>query len=97
MAIPKVTSAWLLILACACAGVLSASTSGIAGGSGGNSVSNEEKSMLPPRDPDIAVQEEYEAARASDTAAAYRLFIARHPDSALAAEAQKRLAEIGDR
>ncbi|WP_353643023.1 hypothetical protein [Mesorhizobium sp. WSM2239] len=53
--------------------------------------------MLPPRDPDIAVQEEYEAAQASDTAAAYRLFIARHPDSPLAGEAKKRLAEIADR
>jgi hypothetical protein len=94
MAIPKMTSTWLLVRACACAGVLTISTLGIA--AGGKPVSNEDKIMLPPRDPDIAVQEEYEAARASDTAAAYRLFITRHPDSALAGEAQKRLAEIGD-
>jgi hypothetical protein len=97
MPIPKQTSSWLLVLTCACAGALASSTPGIAGRSGGNSVSNEDKIMLLPRDPDIAIQEEYEAARASDTAAAYRLFIARHPDSALAGEAQKRLAEIGGR
>lgn len=91
------TSTCLLVLTCACANVLPSPTLGIADGSGGNSVSKEDKIMLPPRDPDIAVQEEYEAARASDTAAAYRLFIARHPDSPLAGEAKKRLAEIADR
>jgi hypothetical protein len=67
-----------LMLTCAGASILAPSTLGTAGGSGGNSVSNEDKIMLPPRDPDIAVQEEYEAARASDTAAVYQLFIARH-------------------
>lgn len=46
----------------------------------------------PARDPDIAVQEELRAARAKATAAAYDLFIARHPRHKLAAIARKERA-----
>jgi hypothetical protein len=42
-----------------------------------------------PRDPDIAVQEELDAARRAGTIAAYDLFIARHSDSPLARTARK--------
>jgi hypothetical protein len=42
-----------------------------------------------PRDPQLAVQEEFEAAKAQGTREAYDLFIARHPESALVAEARR--------
>ena len=51
--------------------------------------------MPPPRDPAIAVAEEYEAARNKGTAEALELFIARHSDDPLAEKARadlKRLA-----
>jgi len=51
--------------------------------------------MPPPRDPAIAVTEEYEAARSKGTAEALELFIARHGDDPLAEKARadlKRLA-----
>src|SRR5688572_9486971 len=41
-----------------------------------------------PRDPDIAVREEFELARARGTAEAWQLFIARHANHRLAAEAR---------
>lgn len=42
-----------------------------------------------PRDPQVAVQEEFEAAKAQGTREAYDLFIARHPDSRFTAEAKQ--------
>jgi hypothetical protein len=42
-----------------------------------------------PRDPDIAVQEELDAARHARTVAAYDLFLARHGDHPLAAVARR--------
>jgi hypothetical protein len=42
----------------------------------------------PARPGEIAVREEFEAARRTGTIAAYDLFIARHPDSALAETAR---------
>jgi len=47
-----------------------------------------------PRDPDIAVREEFEAARAKDTVASWELFIARHGDHPLAAQAKKELEKL---
>ena len=47
-----------------------------------------------PRDPDIAVQEELDAARRARTVAAYDLFIARHADHPLAAVARRERAEL---
>lgn len=47
-----------------------------------------------PRDPDIAVQEELDAARRARTVAAYDLFIARHGDHPLAAVARRERAEL---
>jgi hypothetical protein len=46
------------------------------------------------RDPEVAVQEEYRAARHRDTAEALELFIARHPDSALAEKARTDLRRL---
>ncbi|MGR3375003.1 MAG: hypothetical protein ACU0D1_19565 [Pseudooceanicola nanhaiensis] len=46
----------------------------------------------PARDGDIAVREEFATARSAGTAEALRLFIARHGDHPLAAEARDRLA-----
>ncbi len=40
-----------------------------------------------PRDPQLAVEEEFETAKRQATREAYDLFIARHPDSPLATEA----------
>lgn len=48
----------------------------------------------PARDPDIAVQEEFDAARRADTVKAWELFIARHPDHRLAKEAQQELLRL---
>jgi hypothetical protein len=42
----------------------------------------------PARDPQLAVQEEYQLARQRGTAQALELFIARHPDSPLAEKAR---------
>jgi len=47
-----------------------------------------------PRDGDIAIQEELEAARRERTVAAYDLFIARHSNHPLAAAARKERAEL---
>ena len=48
--------------------------------------------LPPPRDPDIAVREELDAARRSGTLAAYDLFLARHGDHPLAAAARRERA-----
>jgi hypothetical protein len=47
-----------------------------------------DKTTPPARDPEIAVAEEYQAARQRGTAQALELFIARHPDSAYAEKAR---------
>jgi hypothetical protein len=46
----------------------------------------------PPRDGNVAIQEELDAARRERTAEAYDRFIARHPDHALAAVARREKA-----
>jgi hypothetical protein len=51
--------------------------------------------MPPPRHPDIAVREEFEMARAKNTAAALALFIERHADHPLADEARRILKSLG--
>lgn len=64
--------------------------------------SNEEAAMspdkqatLPPaRDGNIAIREEFDAAKAKNTAAAWDLFIARHPHHALTAEAKRARAKL---
>jgi hypothetical protein len=43
----------------------------------------------PARDGDVAIREEYEAARRAGSAAAYDLFLARHPDHPLAEAARR--------
>lgn len=46
--------------------------------------------VLPlPRDGDVAIREELDAARRAGTLAAYDLFLARHPGHALAATARR--------
>ena len=47
-----------------------------------------------PRDPNVAVREEFELARARGTAEAWQLFISRHGDHQLAAEARKQLEQL---
>lgn len=53
-----------------------------------------ERTMPPARSGEIAVQEEYEIARRRGTAEALELFIARHPDSALAERARAELRQM---
>jgi hypothetical protein len=48
----------------------------------------------PARPGDVAIAEELEAARAQGTAAAYELFIVRHPDHPLAAQARRELERL---
>ena len=47
-----------------------------------------------PRDPNVAVQEELDAARRAGTIAAYDLFIARHGDHSLAAVARNERSRL---
>jgi hypothetical protein len=47
-----------------------------------------------PRDGDIAIQEELDAARRAGTLAAYDLFLARHPDHRLAPAARRERAAL---
>lgn len=49
------------------------------------------------RDGNVAIAEELCAARRQATLAAYDLFIARHPDHPLAAQARKERAELASR
>lgn len=49
-----------------------------------------------PRDPDIAVQEELDAARRAGTLAAYDLFLARHGDHRFAAAARRERARLAE-
>lgn len=62
----------------------------------GGAWENEVKSpqIAPARDGNIAIQQELCAARKAGTAEAYDLFIARHPDHALAAIARKEREEL---
>lgn len=48
----------------------------------------------PARDPEIAVEEEYQIARRRGTSEALRLFIARHPDGPFADKARADLRRI---
>ncbi|HXO67750.1 MAG TPA: hypothetical protein VN838_02200 [Bradyrhizobium sp.] len=48
----------------------------------------------PPRDPAVAVEEEYQLALRQGTAPALELFIARHPDSPLAEKARADLRRL---
>ena len=52
------------------------------------------RSVPPARDPQLAVQEEYQLALQRGTAQALELFIARHPDSPLAEQARADLAAM---
>ena len=52
------------------------------------------RTLPPPRDPELAVREEYELARQRGSAEALELFIRRHADHALAAEARKELERM---
>ena len=54
----------------------------------------QEQSVPLARDADAAVREEYEAARRQGRAQALQLFIARHPDHSLAAEARADLERL---
>ena len=49
---------------------------------------NRDNTTPPARDPEIAVAEEYQAARQRGTPQALELFLARHPDSAYAEKAR---------
>jgi hypothetical protein len=50
--------------------------------------------MPPARDPQLAVEEEYQMARRQNTLQALELFIARHPDNPLAAKARADLRSL---
>ncbi len=50
--------------------------------------------LRPPRDGDVAVREELDAARRAGTLAAYDLFLARHPGHRLETAARREREEI---
>lgn len=56
--------------------------------------SRTDQPMRPPRDPAIAVQEEYDAAAKRGTVESLTLFISRHPDSVLAAQARRDIERL---
>jgi hypothetical protein len=56
--------------------------------------SKQNRSVPPARDANIAVREEYEAARQQRTVQAFELFIARHPDDPLAEKARADLQRL---
>ena len=58
------------------------------------SAASPERTMPPARNPEIAVEEEYNMARRRGTAEALELFIARHPESALAERARAELRQM---
>jgi hypothetical protein len=76
--------------------ILALATTGAACAKGSDLDSTPRRSTdLPrPRDPNIAVQEELDAARAAGTVAAYDLFLARHGDHRLAAVARRERAAL---
>ena len=51
----------------------------------------------PPRDGNVAIQEELDAARRTATVAAYDLFLARHPQHLLAETARRERAQLARR
>lgn len=53
-----------------------------------------ERTVPPARNPEIAVEEEYNIARRRGTAEALELFIARHPEGALAERARAELLKM---
>jgi hypothetical protein len=53
--------------------------------------------IAPARPGDIAVREEFEAARRAGTRQAYDLFIARHPDHSLAERARRERDRLPER
>ena len=55
---------------------------------------NRMPTSIPPRDGNIAIQEELDAARRAGTLAAYDLFIARHPRHPLSETARKERERI---
>jgi len=71
---------WLLAIAAAAAAPAAA---------GPEPEDNRIPTSIPPRDGDIAIQEELAAARRAGTVAAYDLFIARHPDHPFANTARR--------
>lgn len=50
--------------------------------------------IAPARDGNVAIREEYDAARRTGTAAALEIFVARHPDHPLTVKARTRLARL---
>jgi hypothetical protein len=61
------------------------------------SLPGEPSGIAPARPGEIAVREEFEAARRAGTREAYDLFIARHPDHALAERARRERDQLPDR
>ncbi|MEA3015117.1 MAG: hypothetical protein QOD42_3662 [Sphingomonadales bacterium] len=81
--------------------VLAGLALGGAGGPEGSDLSKQpplRSAELPlPRDGDIAIREELDAARRAGTLAAYDLFLARHPGHKLARTARRERAAIAAR
>lgn len=77
-------------------GQAAASDAGTANRTAGtdNAPTGHAPAMPPARDPSAAVAEEYEAARRSGTREAFELFIARHGDDPLAAQARSELGRL---
>ena len=74
-----------------------AMTAAAACGSGRDMTSSDEwraSQDAPARDGNVAIAQELDAARKAGTAAAYDLFIARHPGHPLEAVARRELAEL---
>lgn len=60
----------------------------------GAEVKKSDRTMPPPRDPEVAVREEFDLAQKRGTIEAWQLFIERHPDDPLAAKARQEIEQI---
>ena len=77
---------WLILLAAAAACAPAAVPEG-----------NSMPTSIPPRDGNIAIQEELDAARRAGTLEAYDLFIARHPQHPLVEKARREREQVARR
>ena len=77
---------WLVLIAAAAACAPAAAPEG-----------NSMPTSIPPRDGNIAIQEELDAARRAGTLEAYDLFIARHPSHPFTATARRERDRIARR
>lgn len=90
----KITAASLAFGVAASAAAAAAALPTVAGGTPAMAQPRHSPELPRARDGDVAIREEFDAARRAGTREAYDLFIARHPDHPLARTAQDERARL---